>query len=148
MLKELCKNDKKWREIAFKLCSDKALADDIVQDMYLKSLRYNKPLNDAYIYFMLKCLFLDYCRKKNNNSMISIENLHFIKDNVSLFEIDDNDLEILNRYDNLDWKQKELIEMSYDKSLRQIEKEFPLINYAFAFRAIKAGRNKILNRDK
>jgi len=71
-----------------------------------------------------------------------------VKDNVSLFEIDDNDLEILNRYNDLDWKQRELIDMSYDKSLRQIEKELPLINYGYVYRQIKQGREEILKKDK
>jgi len=148
MLEELSKKDKKWREIAFSLCGDQMLADDIVQDMYLKSIRYDKPLNDAYIYFIIKSIFLDYCRKQSNNKTIRLDNLHFVKDNVSLFEIDDNDLEILNRYNDLDWKQRELIDMSYDKSLRQIEKELPLINYGYVYRQIKQGREEILKKDK
>ena len=36
MLLELSKKDKKWRHIALKLCGNKDLADDIVQEMYLK----------------------------------------------------------------------------------------------------------------
>lgn len=146
MLSELCKKDKKWRAIAFKLCKDKQLADDIVQEMYLKSLRYDKPLNDTYIYFIIKSIFLDICRKKTTHPTISIENLHFLKDNTNLFELDDNDLEILNRFEELDWKQKELIELSYDKSLRQIEKEYPLINYGYVYQQIKKGRDKILKK--
>ena len=36
MLNEICKKDKYWRTIAFAICKDKDLADDLVQDMYVK----------------------------------------------------------------------------------------------------------------
>ena len=36
ILKELSSNDKKWRKIAYGICKDKQLADDLVQDAYLK----------------------------------------------------------------------------------------------------------------
>lgn len=145
MLEELCKKDKQWRELAFAICKDKSLADDLVQDMYIKSLRYEKPLNDSYIYFIIKSLFLDHCKSKRSN--VNIDDLHFLKDNKSTFEINDSELEILLRYDKLNWKQQQLIEESYDKSLRQIEKEFPMINYAFAYREIKKGIKKVLGGD-
>lgn len=147
MLEELSKKDNIWRDFAYRLCNDKMLADDVVQEMYLKSLRYNKPLKDAYIKLMLSSIFLDICRKKSNNKTVSIESFYFLKDDSECFQLDDYDLEILKRYNDLDWKQKELIKLSYDKSLRQIEKELPLINYGFAFRQIKEGRAKIL-KDK
>ena len=145
MLEELAKKDKQWRKLAFSICKNKSLSDDIVQDMYIKSLRYDKPLNDAYIYFLIKSLFLDHCRRKRHE--VNIDDLHFIKDNKSTFEINDTELEILTRYKKLDWKQQQLIEESYDKSLRQIEKEFPLINYAFAYRKIKEGIKRVLGED-
>jgi DNA-directed RNA polymerase specialized sigma24 family protein len=145
MLEELAKKDIQWRQVAFSICKDRSLTDDLVQDMYLKAVKYNKPLNDAYIYFIIKSLFLDHCRKKRKN--VSLEDLHFLKDDISTFEIDDSELEIINRYKKLDWKQQQLIEESYYNSLRQIEKNFPLINYAYAYRQIKAGIKTILGND-
>ena len=145
MLESLAKKDKKWRQIALSICKDKGLADDIVQDMYLKAIKYNKPLNDAYIYFIIRSLFLDHCRNKKHS--INIDDLHYLKDNVGTFELNDTELEILERYKALDWKQQQLIEESYDKSLRQIEKEFPLINYAYAYREMHKGIKQVLGKE-
>jgi DNA-directed RNA polymerase specialized sigma24 family protein len=36
VLEELSKKDEYWRQIAFKICKDKYLADDLVNEMYLK----------------------------------------------------------------------------------------------------------------
>ncbi len=49
---ELSKKDKKWRHIALKLCGNKELADDIVQDMYLK-LHDKEDLKDFYVVLKL-----------------------------------------------------------------------------------------------
>lgn len=147
MLETLAENDAHWRELAYNFCKDKTLADDIVQDMYLKVLDYEVK-KEAYIYFVIRSLFIEHCRREAKRKTISIDSLHYLKDNTSQFEIDDNDLDILNRYNNLNWKQKELIELSYDKSLRQIEKEYPLINYGYAHRQIKTGRDIILKNER
>ncbi len=36
ILESLSKKDKYWRQIAFNICKDKSLADDLVQEMYLR----------------------------------------------------------------------------------------------------------------
>lgn len=148
MLYSLAKKDNKWRNFALKLCNDKMLADDIVQEMYLKAYSYKKQLNDSYVYMIIKSLFIDHVRR--NNTPVSIEQFHYLTDKNSNFEPTDEEAEILERFNSLDWKQKELIEESYYKSLREIEKEFPLINYGYAHRQIHKGLKKVLkdNYDK
>lgn len=145
MLEELSKKDFKWRCFALKLCNDRMLADDIVQDMYIKAHGYKKQLNDSYVYMIIKSLFIDHVRK--TNTPVSIEQLHYLKDNASKFEPNDKEAEILDRFNTLDWKQKELIEESYHMSLREIEKEYPMINYGYAHRQIHKGLKKVLKED-
>ena len=67
MINELSKKDTKWRLYALKICGDKSLADDIVNDMYLKV--YDKQLDitdlkDSYFYSMMYHLFIDYKREE------------------------------------------------------------------------------------
>jgi len=57
MLEELCKRDKDWRRMAFHICKSKDIADDIVQDMYIKFSNYNKSLNEYYVFFALNLYF-------------------------------------------------------------------------------------------
>ena len=59
MLHQLAKKDSKWREIALKICKDKMLADDIVQEMYLKLANNKKQINDFYVIIVIRNLFID-----------------------------------------------------------------------------------------
>ena len=64
MLEQLSKNDQKWRRIALKICGNKQLADDIVNDMYLKIHDLNKTdVNDSYVGYCMYHLFLNHIKK-------------------------------------------------------------------------------------
>lgn len=147
MLEHLSKDDTKWRDIAYKICGNKDLSNELVQEMYIKVLKQDKTWEDiekrvsGYVFFVLKNLFKDYCKKKKD---VSINGFHNIEDNQNIFNPTDSELEILKQIDDLDWKQKFLLEQYYDKSLRQIAKEFPLVNYAYAYRQIKEARSIVL----
>jgi len=135
MLEELVKKDKYWRIVAFRICKDKTLADDLVQDMYLK-LQYNpKAKHDFYVVVVIRNMFFDY--KKEKQKFINIDNYEF-KDNSKPFEIDDNEKELI---DGLKWYEKELIEMTHDKSYREIQKELN-IHYKFVERILTKAKNK------
>ena len=75
MLEELCKRDKDWRRMAFHICKSKDIADDIVQDMYIKFSNYNKPINEYYIFFALKSIFLDYLRKEKTKVVSNLKQI-------------------------------------------------------------------------
>ena len=145
MLQELAKKDKLWREIAYKFCGCKSLADDITQEMYLRFLRNPKEkITEYYVVLTIKSVWLNYLKTKKRD--ISTEKLYYISSKESNFEPTDEEQDILDRYELLDWKQKELLAEIYDRSLREIENIYPLINYAFAFREIKKARDFILDK--
>lgn len=128
MLHELAKKDKYWRKIAFNICKDKFLADDLVNDMYLALANCNKEINDFYVIVVIKNLFLYHIKQ---NKMIDLE---LVKEPITeIFEIDDNEKEIL---DSLKWWEVELIEMNQQYSLREMQQQLN-INYAFIYRTIK-----------
>jgi DNA-directed RNA polymerase specialized sigma24 family protein len=77
ILDELAKKDAQWRKMAFQICKDKDLADELVQEMYLK-LAYNTNLiKDGYIYTVLRNLFYDYT-KSNKDILIDFSNIEII----------------------------------------------------------------------
>lgn len=128
MLHELTKKDKYWRKVAFNICKDKFLADDLVNDMYLALANCNKEINDFYVIVVIKNLFLYHIKQ---NKMIDLE---LVKEPITeIFEIDDNEKEIL---DSLKWWEVELIEMNQQYSLREMQQQLN-INYAFIYRTIK-----------
>lgn len=140
MLKELSKKDKRWREIALNICKCKDLADEIVQRMYLRIYNKNpdkEKLTEWYIITTLRNLFIDYCKEKRHQS---IETLYYLPDNQRDKTFTDEEVELLLIAKNeLKWWERQLLIESYDKSLRQVEKDFN-INYQFVNRHTKKAR--------
>lgn len=148
MLEKLCKQDKTWREIAFNICKDSLLADDLVQEMYIYFSNKDYEVNNYYVYKKLYGLFIDHIRKQSKT--VSVDSLFYLQDETRVFEPTDEEQELLEAYENLDKTQKELIAEHYinEKSLRQIQKEYPLINYGYAYRKIKEGKEIIKKRKR
>ena len=145
MLKEISKQDKRWREHAFMLCKCRHLADDIVQEMYLRMYRNPKEqANDNYILLVIKSVWMNYLKTKKMQS--STDDLYYIKSVDNTFEPDDEQQELLDKIKKLDWVKQELLIEIYDRSLREIEEIYPLVNYAYAFREIKKAKSIILDK--
>lgn len=120
MLEELCKRDKEWRKMAFHICKSKDLADDIVQDMYIKFANYDKQLNDYYVFFALKSIFLDYIRKEKPKAELS----------ENLCNFDDYDYEVdflkevtLSKVNELPYFEKELLTVTQEISQRELARQ-------------------------
>lgn len=142
MLEKLAKDDSKWRQIALMITSGhKDIADDIVNEMYLR--RYDndrgQPITDYYVILTMKSIFLN---QKKTNRLINVEEVRNINI-IERYEITDQDKELLDRYNNLSFTEKELIELSYDHSLRDIQKKYG-INYGYAHNVITKARKKVL----
>jgi len=150
MIATLAKKDSLWRNLALKLCGDKNTADDVVQEMYLRRHDNNRgqKTTDYYIFCTMKSIFLN---MKKTNRLIAIGNEevnNLVDRNVNghKFEPDDKQQELLTKANKLPFTQRELLELNYDSSLREIQDEFG-INYMFVYRAIKKARETILNGD-
>ena len=120
MLEELCKRDKDWRRMAFHICKSKDLADDIVQDMYLKFSNYNKSLNEYYVFFALKSIFLDYLRKEKtkvelNENLCNFDEYDFEQDKIKELA--------LEKVKQLPYFEKELLTVTQEISQRQLARE-------------------------
>ena len=134
MLDELCKKDTQWRRIALNICKDKLLADDLVQDAYLKVYNLNKDVNDFYFCMTIKSVYLDYLKQKKT---VSIENFYNFT-TPEAFELDDNQLKVVKE---CYWVAKDLLLMSEDKSIRKIAEELN-VNYRFIYRVIEKEKKK------
>jgi hypothetical protein len=131
MLEELCKRDKEWRKMAFHFCKSKELADDIVQDMYIKFANYNKPINDHYIFFALKTIFLDYLRIDKRIQTINIDLFPFevqkkiCEINYDFYDYDTDYLKelTLTKVKELPYFERELLTVTQEISQRQLARE-------------------------
>lgn len=133
-------DNKKWKAISLSICGDKDLANDILQEAYIKIFE-KEEVNSRYIYRTILNLFINYCKETKN---IRLTEKIQIECNQRYFEPTDEEEKILKRIDSLQWHQKELLSESCDRSLRQIESEYN-INYGFVFREIKQAKEFILN---
>ena len=136
MLEILATKDSKWREIALKICKDKMLADDIVQEMYLKLADCQKQINDFYVIIVMKNIFLDHIKKEKLN--VSHNKFYNLESDEITFEIDDQQKKII---DDIYWVAKDYLIMSYDMSLREMAKALNT-NYAFIYRTMKKEKDK------
>jgi len=78
----VAKKHKEWIKIVISFGCDKEIAEDIVQEMYIKiqlkldkglDIMYGKEINYYYIFKTLKSLFYDLKRKGKNITIVNIE---------------------------------------------------------------------------
>ena len=144
ILKELSKHNEKWHAIALRITNDYDLAQDLVQEMYLKLMNRTK-WNDYFVTITLRNLFIDHIRKQKD---IRLEELHFVMDRTESFEPDDEQKELLDEFNKLDWVKQELLwERATGRSLREIEKMFN-INYGYSYRQTTEAKKQILKNKK
>jgi len=143
MLEELSKKDKYWRQIALNICKSKSVADDIVQEMYLKLHDCKKQINDFYVILTIRSLFLDTKRKKQNVELVEYN----LQSRESDFKPDDYETYILNEYKKLSWIEREIIIELYDKSFRELADSLTGVSYNYIFRKHKTAIQKILKED-
>ena len=114
----LAKKHSDWVQVVSSFGCDRQLAEDIVQEMYIKiqlklekglDISYgNNDINYYYVFKTLRTLFLDLKRKTKNIKMVDIENL-------SNFE---TDIDYTDKYDLV---KKELKKMYwYDRKVFEI----------------------------
>jgi DNA-directed RNA polymerase specialized sigma24 family protein len=98
VIDQLAQRDSEWREMAFRLTKDKDLADEIVQEMYLKSHTF-RDCRHQYIYTVLRNLFIDTTKRKE-----------VLLDDFTRFEIIEDEYVSLPEFDelakNLTWYER------------------------------------------
>ena len=117
-------------------------AEDIVQEAYIKVIKYvreeqiidaNGNVKKGYMYFVLRNLFLDFKKHKDNKNKVSIENLDFLGKNLDTTLEDTERLEAMNKiFEKVEdtvagfhWYDEMLFNLYKDtgKSMRTLTKE-------------------------
>lgn len=123
MLEELAKRDQDWRKMAFHICKSRDTADDIVQDMYLKFANYNKKVNDFYIYFAIKSIWLDKLKDKKTKTVELLDNFNTFADTYD-FELDEIKEITLKKVKNLPFFERELLKVTtQEMSQRELSRQ-------------------------
>ena len=116
MLEELAKKDAQWRKMAFQICKDKDLADELVQEMYLKLYENTNLIKDGYIYTVLRNLFYDYA-KQQKDIIVDFSNIE-IEDTEYIEPIDYKAL-----IKGLTWYERTMFELSTLVGQRELSRQ-------------------------
>jgi len=116
MLEELAKKDAQWRKMAFQICKDKDLADELVQEMYLKLYENTNLIKDGYIYTVLRNLFYDYT-KQQKDIIVDFSNIE-IEDEIYIEPIDYKAL-----IKGLTWYERTMFELSTLVGQRELSRQ-------------------------
>jgi DNA-directed RNA polymerase specialized sigma24 family protein len=116
ILQELAKKDAVWRKMAFQICKDKDLADELVQEMYLKLYQNTNLIKEGYIYTVLRNLFYDYTKSQKDIivdfSNIEIEDTEYIEP-VDYFQL----------MKGLTWYERTMFELSTLVGQRELSRQ-------------------------
>lgn len=146
ILNSLSKKDAYWREVAFKITGSKHLADELVQNMYLKIYSANpEKWNYSYVILTIYNLFKDVKKANKYNREIEDDKTKDVTINDN-YSYTNREIEILNKIDNLTEYEKELLYLNYDLSTVKIAKEYNQCRIKTYRHLIKI-RKKILGED-
>ena len=140
ILAELAKKDAQWRKMAFQICKDKDLADELVQEMYLKLYQNTNLIKDGYIYTVLRNLFYDYT-KSNKDILIDFSNIEII-DTEYVEPID-----YFQLMKGLTWYERTMFELSTLVGQRELSRQTG-IHLQTIHRISKKVKNQINGKKK
>jgi len=102
--------------MAFQICKSKDLADELVQNMYIKLSERTIPVTDGYIFVTLRSLFYD--SLKNNDILI---------DDFSKFEVEDEEycegIDYSELSKDLTWYERTMFEQSTLIGQRELSRQ-------------------------
>lgn len=140
---EVVLQNDRWRKLAEGICGSYDLAQDLVQEMYIKIID-KKDISDGYIFITLRNIWLTGIKKDKTVPFAS--ELNSIPDVINNFEVEDHQFGYVKRFYELPMRQQELILESYDFSIRQIADKFS-INRMYVHRQIHKGLKYVLQDD-
>ena len=141
ILQELAKKDAQWRKMAFQICKDKDLADELVQEMYLKLYQNTNLIKDGYIYTVLRNLFYDYA-KTQKDLIVDFSNIEILDDGDYIEPIDYKAL-----IKGLTWYERTMFELSTLVGQRELSRQTG-IHIQTIHRINKMVKSKIYGKKK
>jgi len=151
MLEYLSQNDEQWRRTALTICKDKALADEIVQAMYLRVYEMNTPkwrLSKQYVNRILVNLCKDFykAQSKEDEKTIRLDDTFDISNEENATSLCDEDLNYLAKAKELSEEDQLILSQSYTSPLRDIA-YMNNTSTNKVFRRLKNARKEVLGED-
>jgi len=90
VLEIIAKEHKRWIKMLRSMGCNYSLAEDLVQEMYIKidqylkthrkNIMYNDEVNYFFVYVTLRNLYMDYIRQKNKVNVISLDDMSYFNE--------------------------------------------------------------------
>ena len=137
--------------MAYGICKNYDQAGDLVQEMYLRlydiMLKHpEKELKETYVWVVMCNIQKTKWKRSEKYKEVSLDIIKDLPEDVNLFEVDDRDLELLDRSKELRYLYRYYLEQSYDKSLRELA-EHNNVGYWIVNRRLEEARKHILKDD-
>lgn len=117
------------------ICKDDYLADDLVSEMYLKLSTVNKEVNEAYVYYTIKSLYVVYLKDEKRYCDIGHAG-------TSVDQEPETPSQSIELPDTLTWVEKQILLLRTERSGRDIEKQYH-INFQKVHRIEKRAKQKL-----
>jgi len=124
------KDYKKWLNMSKIICSNKEVAEEILQELLLNMIEKNittpDKVNDSYIFMSLKNRFLNYIKKEKNRKIDYVDNeninlTELLEDTTQPEDIQELIKKNLEDQDKLNIITETILQLeSYDKKLYQL----------------------------
>ena len=149
----LFKKHSDWIKIVNSFGCEKHLAEDLVQEMYIKiqlklekglDISYGDEVNYYYIFKTLRTLFLDLMRKGKNIKRVPVENIKGTDDTIDYekkYQI------ILDELEKLYWYDKKVFELiNAGESIAQLSRKTGIQHYSLynTYKKVKERLKKLL----
>jgi DNA-directed RNA polymerase specialized sigma24 family protein len=125
MLEQLALNHSTWLKMAYSICHNKDLSNDLVQDMYLKLHEANKDINAGYVYFTIKSIYLNHITR-NREDCFSEFNFNY-NDEMYDFQKDEeiqSNIDLINEHlNNVSLARKLIVKHSIEDGLRKFARD-------------------------
>jgi len=151
MLDLIAKDDSIWRRNALAICKDKTIADDLVNDMYIRLHRLNPPtekLTHSYINRTLINMYkLSVRTYKNEITLVDLDKESYrISDEQVEDVFCDKDISLLERANNLEDQDKKMLIDVYDNPIRKVAESIG-VHYTKVNRNLEKARREVLGDD-
>lgn len=154
-ISEVVRHHNKWVKIVYTFGED-FYAEDIVQEMYLKLMKYkqaediikNGKVNDAYVWFVLRSVFMDYIKTKNKIQKVTLSENYQIAYNTTdpLQHLAESviNIRIENEINTWEWYDAHIFRLYCESglSMRELAKE-TRISVSSIFNTLKACKYKL-----
>ena len=155
VLELLAKKHNDWINVCKSFGASKEVAEDVVQDMYIKlhywsqkndrSLMYNKDeVNYYFVFKALRSIYLDNSKQESKTFTPETEDIFTNQSNEEDIEYQDMCLEIEDRLSSMYWYDRKIFELVYIKKISRLQlAEMTGISYHSIKRTVKKVKNLI-----